>query len=366
MRTFRASGFIWIGVIGVVGVLGPGATWDAQPRQPVAARSAAAEVIYFQSWWDESPGIWCMDPDGHNKTALPAHVYGEPSNFLHGGQRWFLSLREAGGGCYPDGSPRRALFAVCADGRAVRLTTQADLEPATTTPHWLRDGADGLISWVARRWDAAGAVCEGGIYVARVEFDAHGAVRGLAEEPVAPRVRLPLVVAAGDDDTWWRSGAPDIRSHDWAPDGTAIVYDTRGGALRIMDLARGGVRALTDMPGRWPVWSPEGTRIAFAECGPLSALYVVDVDGGAPTTVGGPLPGAWATMLRPVWSPTGAALAYQRLSDETGDLYAPLDMDVVRAMWDGGGTANLTADTTEFLRPVAWCVVQEAVTVTRR
>lgn len=366
MRTFRASGFIWIGVIGVVGVLGPGATWDAQPRQPVAARGAAAEVIYFQSWWDESPGIWCMDPDGHNKTALPAHVYGEPSNFLHGGQRWFLSVREAGGGCYPDGSPRRALFAVCADGRAVRLTTQADLEPATTTPHWLRDAADGLISWVARRWDTAGAVCEGGIYVARVEFDAHGAVRGLAEEPVAPRVRLPLVVAAGDDDTWWRSGAPDIRSHDWAPDGTAIVYDTRGGALRIMDLARGGVRALTDTPGRWPVWSPEGTRIAFAECGPLSALYVVAVDGGAPTTVGGPLPGAWATMLRPVWSPTGAALAYQRLSDETGDLYAPLDMDVVRAMWDGGGTANLTADTTEFLRPVAWCVVQEAVTVTRR
>lgn len=366
MRTYRASDFVWMCVMAVVGVLGPGAAWDAQPRQPVAARGAAVVVIYFQSWWDESPGIWCMDPDGRNKTALPAHVHGEPSNFLHGGQRWFLSIREVGGGCYPDGSPRRALFAVCADGRAVRLTAPPDLEPATATPHWLRHAADGLISWVARRWDAAGAVCEGGIYVARVDFDAHGGVRGLVEEPVAPRVRLPLAAADYGSDGWWRSAAPDIRSHDWAPDGTAVVYDTRGGALRIMDLVHGVVRTLTDARGRWPAWSPDGTRVAFAECGPLSALCVVDVDGGAPHMVGGPLPGVWAILLRPVWSPTGAALAYQRLSDETGDLHAPLDMDVVRAMRDGGGTANLTADTTEFLRPVAWCVVQEAVTVTRR
>ncbi|MFF4040574.1 hypothetical protein [Streptomyces sp. NPDC001816] len=76
---------------------------------------------------------------------------------------------------------------------------------------------------------------------------------------------------------------------DWSPDGSRLVYATENG-LRTVDVASG---ATTDLQGNWgialsslrtPVYSPDGSRIAFngfEQAVGASATYVVDaVDGG--------------------------------------------------------------------------------------
>ena len=72
-----------------------------------------------------------MDADGANKAPVPGDVHGEPSNALHGDQRWYLEVQFITDEFYPDGGERRELFALTEAGAAVQLTDQGDLEPVT-------------------------------------------------------------------------------------------------------------------------------------------------------------------------------------------------------------------------------------------
>jgi Tol biopolymer transport system component/DNA-binding SARP family transcriptional activator len=97
-----------------------------------------------------------------------------------------------------------------------------------------------------------------------------------------------------------------------APDGHTIAYAADAGdRFLIFQRRREGGPALavsTALPGshRRPVWSPDGTRIAFQSGG---TIFVVDALGGTPRPLVRPSgPSRWVAY--PTWSPDGREIAY--------------------------------------------------------
>ena len=238
-----------------------------------------AGTLYYNSGGLE----WSMDSDGSNKTSLSAQ--GEPSHDLHGGQRWFLENRATGG----DGTQ---VFAVRGDGNyTVRLTTNPDLrkDPWAGLARWSKD--DSRVSWSANRWDA-GAAVQSGIYVADIEFDVDGNVVGLdaQPDPFSPAIALRF--------------NSDGSNHDWAPDGTRIVYENAPDSeLHIADLVGGGTTFLVS--GIQPAWSPDGGTIAFQQ---WSGINTIRPDGSGQTLIlKSANKGRNRTFVAlPRWAPKGA------------------------------------------------------------
>ncbi len=83
---------------------------------------------------------------------------------------------------------------------------------------------------------------------------------------------------------------------------TSVSY-----GIFVMDADGSRRRRVTSMGGA-PVWSPDGSRIAFelhrsalGLPGGGSDIYVVDVEGGAPVNITDSTPGQYA--VAPDWSP---------------------------------------------------------------
>lgn len=98
----------------------------------------------------------------------------------------------------------------------------------------------------------------------------------------------------------------------WSPDGTRIAYireESDGErAVYIMDADGSNPRLLVEAPGAsYPVWSPDGTRIAYVgQMNQRLSLIVIDVDGESAPVALTPL----SVNARPVWSPDGHFMAY--------------------------------------------------------
>ncbi|MFF3667116.1 amidohydrolase family protein [Microtetraspora malaysiensis] len=108
----------------------------------------------------------------------------------------------------------------------------------------------------------------------------------------------------------------------WSPDGKEIAYLDQDGALWVLDVATGDIQKVFDAtfePGR-PTWSPDGKTIALAAVVPysrryregLSKILLVDRATGAGAYVD-PAPHR-SLQTRgddgPVWSPDGTRLAF--------------------------------------------------------
>ena len=310
-----------------------------------------AGTIYFTL----SGQLHTMNGDGSNKTVVPGDVFGEPSHALHGDQRWYLEVRFIAGEFYPDGGERRELFAVTEAGAVVQLTDQGDLEPVTTSvtfgaTRWAP--GDAVVSWVALRWDGiTGLPVDAGVYVAEVAYDVtSGDVIGLLAQPSDPMVPTAFVE---DFSEVWR---PLVRTHDWSPDQTAIVYDTVDWDLFTADTSTGDSFPLVvgTVSDGWPVWSPDGSKIAFQTGAGSPSNATINPDGSG-----------FKKIIRrtgqkgagiPAWSPTGEHLIYRWNGSILGDDRA----DVYRASASGSGKTNLTADIdTRWLSgtpttPIAW------------
>jgi Tol biopolymer transport system component len=144
------------------------------------------------------------------------------------------------------------------------------------------------------------------------------------------------------------SGSASDVSPVWSPDGTKIAFvSTRGSdtkAIYVMDANGHNVRALTN--GRpestSPVWSPDGTRIAFVSEAPNRDIYVMNANGSnkLPLTRD-----SLAADEDPAWSPDGTKIAFATQRDGNYEIYV---MNV-----DGTDPTRLTSETGDDANP-AW------------
>ena len=102
----------------------------------------------------------------------------------------------------------------------------------------------------------------------------------------------------------------DDLSPVWSPDGTQIAFaSNRDGDWDIYVIGADGtnIRQLTDSPGieTKPSWSPDGSKIAFdSGAGYNRDIFIMDSDGSNPKLVAR-ADGGW-----PAWSPDGTRIAF--------------------------------------------------------
>jgi Tol biopolymer transport system component len=105
-------------------------------------------------------------------------------------------------------------------------------------------------------------------------------------------------------------GYPDV-----SPDGRAIAFarvDREAERIYVSSLSGSGARLLTESPGTVPRWSPDGSTIAFAaNRGYYGGIFLVNADGTNQRRL--TASGGW-----PVWWPDGEKIAYVVIG-RTGD-----------------------------------------------
>ena len=231
--------------------------------------------------------------------------------------------------------------------QSIQLTSSPDAE---SSPRWSPDGR--YLSFLSSRDGGKGAqlwlLDRRGGEASRVT-ELKSGIESYDWSPDSKRLALVMHDATPDADSADKKPKPIvIDRYHFKDDGDGYLDSTRS-RLYLFDLASKKTTALA--PGAFdianPVWSPDGTRIAFqsdrspgdADRRNDSNIYVVDAREGAEprrlTSFDGPDTG-------PVdWSPDGRTIAYLRGSDPKYFAYDEPQLAVVPA--EGGPERVLTA-----------------------
>ena len=127
-------------------------------------------------------------------------------------------------------------------------------------------------------------------------------------------------------NTTWDLGAV------WSPNGKTVAFygtqfdpatDKQVGPphVYLINADSTNQRLLTDHPGRWPSFSPDGKKIAFDNGGQPSAnIFVANADGTDVQQLTG-LKGEQQRNIRPDWSPNGQQIAFTSRRDGHDEIY---------------------------------------------
>jgi hypothetical protein len=315
-----------------------GVTASAGPPSP----NTGGGTIYFIGPWDTAQQggtavMRTMNSDGSNNRQLGFGLFGNPSTALHGGHRWFLYHRPIPDSYYLDGTQVFELFAYRDDydyqlnnnsTTKVQLTNNIDLQAQPWSTAWVP--GDQTISIRARRWSGS-VVVAGGLYTASPMFDANGNITGLSVQPTTPAIPFPLVETAPGD--FW----PAFEDYSWAPAGDQVVYSgINNVGLWVADLVGSPHQRIFNGIGKWPQWSPDGSKIAFTTA--TLGIATIRTNGSQFRVIISPTSN-W-TAVRPQWSPSGSHIAF---TGQTQSGSPPtFNLNVNRATATGGSLTDLT------------------------
>jgi Tol biopolymer transport system component len=193
-----------------------------------------------------------------------------------------------------------------------------------------------------------------GLEGSKVAFTRLCLIAGCEESVEHQQAEIWTMNADGSDprqlthNTTWDLGAV------WSADGkTVAFYGTRFDPITdqqlgpphvyLADASSGEQTLLSEQPGRWPSFSPNGGRIAFDNGGQPSAnIFVINTDGSG---LGQLTHDAAARNIRPDWSPDGRKIAFTSRRDGNDEIY------VMNA--DGTDQTRLTDNPASDLAP-AW------------
>lgn len=285
-------------------------------------------TIYFRR-----TTLWTMDANGNNQEEILPYFPAPAEPSYLDTPRWFLTVTETDG-TYPSGWPHHEVAAVDENGAGVFTFSEPAFQPSNSvgSVRWAQD--DSSVSVIGLRWDlATEEVIDAGIYVWEVD-SANGTL-----------TNGTLVVESGVIETEW-GPFPNIYSHDWKADGTAVVYNGGDGVF-VEDLVTGEVTMLL-ADGGAPAWSADDWIAFESYDGGFYRVEAIYVDGSGRKTLAEI---KWSAngisfVGAPSWSPDGSHLIYFYQKERGGKLTS----EIHRVTADGGNDTVLA----DRARPVGW------------